>query len=218
LSREKEMPFGKSLATVFVDRAIDVVLLVLLTFIGIFGLLYFYGLKEASLAFIFIGSAGIIAAMLAVFSKRLIKKLLTPLYKVMIPERFRDRLRDSFHDFYEGTKEIRKNRKGLAASFLFTLLLWLGNIIVFYIVGLSAGIPLNFMFFAFIMPIAFLAESLPISISGVGTREAVFVLLYPLASLSQEQAVAHAILILLHNLLIGSVGLLLWLRNRINLS
>ena len=87
-----------------------------------------------------------------------------------------------------------------------------------YLLAVSLGIPLSFPATVAIMSLVGIIVSLPLSIGGLGTREATMVAAFSLIGLPAPQALAFSFLIFLVGLAWRSVGVVGWLRRPLGLS
>jgi glycosyltransferase 2 family protein len=85
------------------------------------------------------------------------------------------------------------------------------QIFINFLISIELATPLSFAFLCVTIPIINIASSLPISVSGVGVREALCVLFFVPAGLSHEQAVAFGaiwiVVVTLTSALAGLVAL-----------
>ena len=124
-----------------------------------------------------------------------------------------------FHDFYEGLGVLMKSKKSLAASLGIGIVAWLLMIVQTYVLSLSMGIGLSLLFIASVIPVITLLDAMPISFSGVGTRDAALILFFGFISLSAEAAVSFSLIILVFNYLISAFfGFAFWIRDPIKIS
>ncbi|MBF0217550.1 MAG: flippase-like domain-containing protein [Candidatus Omnitrophica bacterium] len=63
----------------------------------------------------------------------------------------------------------------------------------FYLVGLCVGIHLDYRYFLFLLPLGTVSAALPISVNGIGTREAVLVMLFSLYGIPAEKVVVMSL-------------------------
>ena len=117
-----------------------------------------------------------ILATLFFLSKERSKFVLLFFYRRLIPSKFRDTAKVTFDSFYEN---VPKKRYFFLFFFL-TLCAWTLIYGIFYYIGLSLDIPLPFYYYLAILPIGTIVGMLPISISGLGTREATLISLFAL--------------------------------------
>jgi uncharacterized protein (TIRG00374 family) len=73
---------------------------------------------------------------------------------------------------------------------------WIPPFIYGYLLALSLGINIGLFFFILVIPVLSLLDLLPISISGIGTRDVALIFLFGLNGISAEQAVAFSLLYL----------------------
>ena len=88
------------------------------------------------------------------------------------------------------------------------------DIIIVYIVLLTSSTPLPFMTLLFVMPLVYIATVLPISIGGLGVREGVLSGLLVLFGVEYSTAIITSFMIYFVKVLIGLVGLPVYLRIR----
>ena len=62
--------------------------------------------------------------------------------------------------------------------------------------ALSIGIDVGVLFFVLVIPVISLLDLLPISISGIGTRDVALIFLFGLKGIAPEQAVAFSLIYL----------------------
>ena len=119
-----------------------------------------------------------------------------------------------FNDFYSGLRMITGNRKRLFMAFSLGIAAWALSTAHRYLAGLSIGMDVGYLTLFLVMPIITLLDTLPISLSGIGTREVSLLFFLSLFGVAAETAVAFSVLLLLLGyVLVGAVGFALWLRN-----
>lgn len=87
-----------------------------------------------------------------------------------------------------------------------------------YLVSLSVGQEIPFVYFSFLLPIIWLAIMLPISISGLGVREGLFLFLFGLIGMTRQSAIAISLLWLTFVYGQSLIGGFLFLTDRIHRS
>ncbi len=87
-----------------------------------------------------------------------------------------------------------------------------------YLLALSLGIPISFPAVVAVMSIVGIIASLPLSIGGLGTREATMIAAFSLLGLPSHQALAFSFLIFLAGIAWRSVCVVGWLRRPLSLS
>lgn len=209
--------FGMPLATVVVDRLADIIISIVLAILGISFIALRYTFNPV---FMYVGI--LLLFIFLVFciifiQKNITSKVLKPFFYKLIPERYRGNLQISFHDFYTGIDMMLKSRAVLVVSFL-TVVSCLIYIIQCYLIALSLNIDISLQFVACIIPIITIVELIPISFSGIGTRDAALIFFLSLASISYVSAVSFSLMILFTGYVSGLFGLVFWLKNPVDLK
>lgn len=91
--------------------------------------------------------------------------------------------------FYEYLKHYRGEKGMLFKCLILSLILQVVIICSVYVVSRGVGIDVPFYFLSIIIPIISVISSIPISISGLGVREASFILLLSPLGISHAQAI-----------------------------
>jgi len=127
-------------------------------------------------------------------------------------------MRASFHEFYGSIGDIRKKRGGLAVVSIFSVVIWLIQILEVQIFALTLGIHIDYLYMLAVLSIVVIIELIPVSVSGIGTRDAFLVFSLGLIGVSPELAIALSIIYLVLGYWINAVmGLFLWLKDPVRL-
>ncbi len=165
---------GKGLSNFVVDKVLDLCSLFFLAiFLGLFVLREYVGSIMGILILLF---GSLILLFLIFYNKQRSKRLLGIFYKKLIPQKMKEKARITFHSFYEDLPK----KSSLLGIFAINILAWVSNYTVVYFIALSLGIDIKFIYFIAIYPIATLVAQIPITISGLGTREATLIWLFGL--------------------------------------
>jgi uncharacterized membrane protein YbhN (UPF0104 family) len=79
-----------------------------------------------------------------------------------------------------------------------------------FMLALSLGLNISYWYLLVSLAISSAVAILPISISGLGTREATFILLFSLIAIVPEEAISFSLLVLAWNLLPMLPGAILY--------
>lgn len=179
---------SQAFAVIFVDR-----------FLGITALFCY-----ASIALLFIDEA---AQQVPLLRPVLIVGLLLAAGAILVLFTQADALRDTSEAWREShsVQLVRLAGKLLGAfsayggktaalfkAFVLSLLLQLNVIVHFIIIALAMGLDIPIIAMFVIIPVATVVMMLPVSINGIGLREAVFVLFFGLFGLAGDQSIAFA--------------------------
>ncbi|MFH1287126.1 MAG: lysylphosphatidylglycerol synthase transmembrane domain-containing protein [bacterium] len=91
--------------------------------------------------------------------------------------------------FYEALHFFITHREILLKIIVISLLMQFLSIISCYFIARSVGLCINVFYFFIFIPIVFLITVIPISLSGIGVREGVFVYLFGKVNVPSDQAV-----------------------------
>ena len=192
------------IATVFLDRLSGYIGLVILALLAVaFG--WKYARDNSILIFLAIISAILAAILFILFSKTLYLKLNKFLRN---PERARgiiELIKGLHHEIHI----FRRHKKIVLTNLILSIILQSITPLVFYLIALSLGIKLRIAYFFIFLPIIGVITLLPISIGGLGLRDASTIFLFAKAGLSRDPAFAMSLLaffiILIYGLIAGIV-------------
>lgn len=218
IAKEEKISIGKGLSTVIVDRVIDVVSIAI---IAVLTTLLFFREYMSSIFFYYalLITLGLIAGTAIIFSKKATKKLLKPIYKFLIPKRIKEKFSIHFSEFYQGIGKLLKNKRKLTISTFLTFGAWIMVFLQYYFLSLALNLNLTFLFLAFMSSLMLILQILPISFSGIGVRDAIFIFLLGSAySVIPSIAVSFSLLILFSDYMLSIPGWFLWAKNPISLK
>jgi len=125
------------------------------------------------------------------------KKILRSIYIYLIPKKIKGVLKNSFYSFYKHLPQ----KKYFILFLLMNMINWIVIYLSIFFIGLSLGIQISFLKFLVIFPIATLVGYIPITISGIGTREVVLISLMGIFGIESSKVISMSIL----NILIGGM-------------
>jgi len=181
---------GKGVSNFVLDKILDLCSIV---FLGIVFSFIFRDKIFISFSYLIILFITLIFGLFLLVDKEKTKVMLRLFYNRLLPEKLKKKAKITFHSFYE---DMPKKRFFFIFFFL-NLLNWIFIYFTNYIIGLSLGINLNFIYFLAIFPFATLVSLLPISINGLGTREAVLIGLFGLFGVSAAKVFSLSLISLL---------------------
>ena len=190
------------MSSVFLDRVFDLYLLV---FVGVYGIWQFGVLGKLSnvlLALI------VVASPVLLLNKQLAKTFLRALYRLSLIKKFKDSIEEKYDSFYNGISLLISPM--LINTFFLTCLSYFVYFIQCYLIVLAIDLPINFITISLFMAVSNLISFIPISISGLGTRDVTLIYLFSLIGLKPEMAVSYSLLIFITvfvcNGLMGSIA------------
>lgn len=191
-----ECGLGTSFSTVIIDRLIDIVLLFSAALIGIAGFSTVYHIEVLSAGTILLMVAGIVAGIAVLVNEQLLAALLRPFFNIFIPARLKCTFGQYYRDFYSGLFAFCRDRPRFLGSIATGIVSWIPPFFYGWLLALALGINISFFYFILVIPMISLLDLLPISISGIGTRDVALIFLFGLQKIPAEQAIAFSLLYL----------------------
>jgi len=218
VSRETGRGLGESFLTVFMDRLMDLVVVLVFGVATILIFSYRYT-DMPSIWVIVAASVAALGLVYLVLNRSLMRALAGPFFRVLTPKKYRAQLSTQVHGFYDALSLYAGRWKSTAFAFFLTLVFWAGIVLLAYTATRVLEIDVSFGYVALMMPMVTLVEIVPISISGIGTREAAVIFFFAAVGIGSAQAVAFSIMYLMAGTyLTALVGFLAWLANPAKLN
>jgi hypothetical protein len=123
----------------------------------------------------------------------------------------KEKVKNGFNSFYQ---DMPKKRYFIL-FFLLNVLNWVVLYASTFFIGISLGIDISFYYFLAILPIATLIGQIPITISGLGTREAVMISLFGVIGISATKVFSMSLIsIFLAGVIPALIGSFLIFKNK----
>ncbi len=211
--KEDGVPLSIGVSSVVLDRVIDVSILLCFALLSSLAFISLYGYSAVSVELILLVFIVFAAGVFLLFKEKYLKMLLRPAFNLIVPDSMKERVSIGFSSFFSALKLVEKKPLLFLSSVLLGLVIWVVGTFFFYLlaVSLSIGMPLEFTFLVF--PVISLLDLIPISVSGIGTRDVSLVFLLSFVSVASEGAVALSLLFFFTGyVLVAFFGLLFFLR------
>jgi len=213
LKQERVTSFSKGLSSAIMDRLLDLYLLILLSSVGVY---YFLKGRGINIGFV-IGFAIIFSLLIIILHPKFLNLLARFLFRKISPKKLKNKINDSINEFIEGMNQI------INPILLFGILLTVFSYSVFFfqcfLIAKSIGLQISYFDLALIMSIVNIITFIPISISGLGTREASMIFLFKLIGLSTEAAISFSLLIFFSFFICGGLmGFIAWWLNPVKIG
>jgi uncharacterized protein (TIRG00374 family) len=185
-SKRFGVTLGESFSSVFTDRLIGMIGLVVISVVGIMFSWKF--LLQTEFIFYVIGfSFTLLFLSILIYSRPVRSKFsaITPLFG-----RFGARL----DRFYHAVQQYWNFPGILFKVFGITVLGHMFMTVSIYLLALSLHADISFTYFLLFVPVIGILSMIPITVNGLGLREAGYVLLFPLVGMSQAQALGTSLL------------------------
>jgi hypothetical protein len=99
--------------------------------------------------------------------------------------------------------------------FFFSIINWIVLYSILYFIGLAIGINISFFYFLLFMPIVTIIGQIPITINGLGTKEAAMISLFGLLGVSATKIFSMSLInLVLNGIIPAIIGMLLTLKYR----
>ena len=218
VSRETGRGFGESFLTVFMDRLMDLVTVLVFGVATIFIFSSRY-MDMPSLWVIIAAALALLALVYLVLHGGLMRKLAGPVFRILTPTKYRSQLSAEVQGFYDALGLYARHWKVTAYAAVLTLVFWVGIVVLAFTVAQTLGIGVSFGYVALIMPMVTLVEIIPVSVSGIGTREATVIFFFSAVGIGSAQAVAFSVgYLIAGTYLTALAGFIAWLANPAKLS
>lgn len=195
---------GKGFSNFVIDKVLDLSSIFLMAIL--FGFAFRDKFKIIPLHYIIIVFIIIILISLFFYNKKRSKSVLRVVYRRFLPKRMQENAKLTFDSFYEGLPK----KTFFIWVFLINIITWFCIYITTYFIGLSLGINLSIIYFLAIMPIATVVAQIPITINGLGTREATMISLFGLFGVSAIKVFSMSLLnILIAEILLAVIAIFL---------
>jgi uncharacterized protein (TIRG00374 family) len=210
-----EMPTGGGLSTVVIDRIIDILVLFVMAISGgiIFMAAYSGFLQSDFFIFISIFFIAFVSGTFFVLARGdFVRRLVRPMYDRFAPRKHKSRMKDAFNEFYLGLGKIRKRKRFVVLSVALSFLSWMIAILQYNVIATAMSIQVSYLFLLSVMPVIILLDALPISFSGLGTREVALIFFFGAIGIPMGMAISFSVMVfLLGYVVFIPFGLASWL-------
>jgi uncharacterized protein (TIRG00374 family) len=211
LSRDTGRNLGECFLTVFIDRLLDLATVLLTGIVALFIFSYYY-INLPNLWLIVGGVAAIFGMVYLLLHGKLLRKILQPLFNLIAPDKYKAELSGHFNSFYQSLSTYVRDWRNTTVAIFYTLVFWSSVVAMAYTVTLVLGIDVKFRYVLLMMPMITIVEILPISIAGIGTRDAAAIYFFGIVGVGGAQAVGFSLLyVAVGTYLLAAVGFIAWL-------
>lgn len=206
LKQDLGVPVSEGLANMLMDRLFDLYTILVL---GAAGLVWFRLLPEWALALIVVGVMGALLLPAALLSEHLAAWGLRLVRQIAFPHRFDARLTRATGRLQKGLRPLLT--PGLVVPLVLTPMAYALFSGQAQLLAVALDLKVKIVYLAVCLSVAGVITLLPISFSGLGTRDAIPIALFAPLGLAAEQAVAFATLFFLTFYVGGgSIGAMAW--------
>lgn len=179
-------------ASIFIERMVGFITALLLGLIGLF-LLFLVGSLDARFRPLWwLGSLVLLGAMLA-FAASFSQKAFDFLHDRLLQPLSGGRIMRWLRRAHSTYLAYRHEKQSLTVFFGLTFVQQLTPILLLWLIARALEVEVSLLYIAGVVPLAFLISRIPVSISGLGVFEGVFVFMMSLAGLSAAESIAIAL-------------------------
>ncbi|MFC1729991.1 lysylphosphatidylglycerol synthase transmembrane domain-containing protein [candidate division KSB1 bacterium] len=214
LKTSNKKPIGICFATVFFDRILDIIIMLFFAGLGILYLLLNYDLpsgKELAIVVAVMFVLGVI--FLFVFRENIVKRIVRPLFYRFVPEKYHKSMKLNYKSFFSLFKGIMNSPSRIIILFIIGIIGWLLAFYQLYLLAIALNLNISYVFIGAMAPLISMIELIPISFSGIGTRDAAMIFFLALLGISKEASVAFSLLILVMIYVLALPGLIYWIKH-----
>ena len=213
LKNDFNIDMSRGFSSVLVDRIFDLYLLISIGIIGIWKFELFGFIPSGFYYALFF----IIFSPLLILNQFFLDKCVKVLFTLVVKKKNKAKINQGFEKFNYSIRQLINYN--LINSFLLTLLSYLIFFTQCFLLALALDLSINFILLTLIMAITNLISFIPITVSGLGTREAILILLFSLIGFDSEYAVSYSIIIFSVFYIGGAIlGLIAWMINPLDLK
>jgi hypothetical protein len=187
--REYNPNTGKGFSNFVIDKVLD--LSSLFVFAITFAFIFYEEIISTTYLYVIIGFFALLIFLSFFFYKKeRSKPLLRFVYRVLIPNRMKEKSKMLFGSFYEDIPSL----PFLFFAFIVNLFNWIVDYSGMYFMCLALGINIGFIPLLAILPISTLVAQIPITINGYGIRELTMITLFGLFGVGAVKVFSMSIL------------------------
>lgn len=153
---------------------------------------------------------GIIVLILISVLVLLFSKFVYSAINRLLPSSSAGKIIESLKNLHREIHLFRHNKKIIAANLALSLVIQIISPVTFYLTALSLGLKINIIYFLVFIPIITAVTLLPISIGGLGLRDASTIFFFTKVGVSKDLAFAMSLLSFFFLLIYGAIGGLIY--------
>lgn len=182
LMKKGKISLGKATSNLVIDTLSDLLSILLIVFIGTLIVFSKFPNLFPIVALLFII---IILAIFYFRSKKRSERYFKIILKFLIPSKYKQEINKQFDFFYESIPKIRVLVYPILVSVITSILAYTQV----FLIAQGLGIGVEYYYFILVYPIVFLVELIPITISGLGTRETALIGLFSVFAIAEDKII-----------------------------
>lgn len=213
LRENTKKPIQFTVMNIIIDNILDLLIILSMSIISIIFLFYFFGITIVPFFYITFFLLVITLSFITVIKRKFFYSIIKPLLFFLVPTKYKNIFKRNFKIIHNIIIILEKNYILLLLSILVNALSWIFSILACFIIAKAIGINISIIYVLIVISISSLISLLPISISGIGTREATTIFLLSFKGISPELAILFSILVAITTTWFFAVlGAILWIK------
>ncbi len=188
------------IATVLLDRLSGYIGLV---FLALFSLVFGWELIQDKSVLV---SVAVITAVLVVILLILFNKILYVKINKLLHSPDAGRIRELIKNLHQEIHYFKHHKSAIINNLIFSIIIQAITPLTFFIIALSLGLKLNIAYFFIFLPIISAITLLPISIGGLGLRDAATIFFFAKVGVGRDLAFAMSLLSFSFVVIVGALG------------
>lgn len=210
--RSMNISFGKAFSSVIIDRLLDLFFLLLFS---ISGILYFFVYRNF-IMFLLVALGLLVLIVTLIINKKVSAWLVDMLLKFAL-KKYESKLKSEAEEFFAGLHVVARIK--FIYPFILTIVAYLIYFINCFLISKSLDMPISFLYLSFSMSVTVTLALLPVSIAGIGIRDASLIMLFSQIGIGKEVALIFSMLFLIFiNIMAGLVGVFAWMKMPLDMS
>ncbi len=182
-----------ALVSIFIDRLADVFVLLLIALAGFLIFLPLFGLKSLAITLLIVF---LLMCSFLIITIKVLRDFVKKIFLPFVPQTLKNKIIPHLIEAYDNITAFGFKR--IVIMIGYTLLAQLDNLIFLFILAIALGIsnmpPIYLLLTSALTSFIVL---IPVSVGGLGTREATYIALFSLYGISAEKSVAFSLTIML---------------------
>ncbi len=202
---------GRAFYTALMDRLAVLVVIIPVALLGVLNLLLFGRIKmEIGWLILVLFLALVSGAIYFLIQRKEAQKVTKVLLGFFLPSSVREKADLFFRDFFKAMKEM--NPALFAKVLGWAVAYCLAMASIYYLLAVSLGVKIGFFNLFLIIALSWIVLLLPVTVLGLGTREATYIFFFSIFNIPGSLAVAFSLLILLVGIILSVPGIILILK------
>lgn len=182
LMKKGKISLGKATSNLVIDTLVDLLSILILVFVGTIIVFSKFPNLFPIISILF---AIVIFAIVYFGNKKRSERYFKLILKFLIPSKYKQDVNEQFDNFYENVPKFSILVYPIFISVITSIL----GYTQVYLIAQGLGIEVEYYYFILVYPVAFLVELIPITISGLGTRETTLIGLFSVFAIAEDKIV-----------------------------